>query len=117
MEDDNIMDEVERIVSQYALRKSNHTNVSEPVEALANSEIKDLLIEVQQLVKSLEDAYWEAITQWDKERALQLYESIRTRPRLLIDDSKHYDELGRAKIETAFIARAKLWIREAEERL
>ncbi len=39
-----------------------------------SDDTKSLLIEVQRLVKSLEDAYREAVMQGDKERKLLLYQ-------------------------------------------
>jgi len=114
MEHYDILDEADTIISQNALRKPEHINVPDKAWATANDEIKSLLIEAQQLVKSLEDAYWEAITQEDQERALLLYRKIMVRPHLLIDDPKRYDEQRRVEIETVFIDKAKLWIREVE---
>lgn len=78
---------------------------------------KSLLIEVQQLVKSLEDAYREAVMQGDEERKLQLYQRIAGRPHLINIDPELYDGQERAERETEFIIRAKLWIGEVERLL
>jgi len=78
---------------------------------------KSLLIEVQQLVKSLEDACREAVKQGDEERKLQLYQRITGRPHLINIDPELYDGQECIERETEFIIRAKLWIGEVERLL
>jgi len=78
---------------------------------------KSLLIEVQQLAKSLEDASRKAVKQGDEERKLQLYQRIAGRPHLINIDPELYDGQERAERETEFIIRAKLWIGEVERLL
>ena len=75
---------------------------------------ESLLIKVQQLKKSLEDAYGEAVAQRDQERALLLYQKWLVLPRLFINDAKPYNEQELVEKETEFTIRAKLWVREVE---
>ena len=79
-----------------------------------SDETKSLLIEVQQLVKSLEDACQEAVRQGDEERKLLLYQRIADRPHLPNIDPELYDRQECVEREIEFIIRAKLWIREVK---
>lgn len=79
-----------------------------------SDDTKSLLIEVQQLVKSLEDAYREAVKQGDEERKLLLYQRIAGRPHLLNIDPELYDGQECVEREISFIIRAKLWIGEVK---
>ena len=89
-------------------------NMTVPDAATPSDEINSLLIEVKQLVKSLEDAHREAVAQRDQEQALLVYQKWLGKPRLSINDPKLYDEQERVERETEFIVRAKLWMREVE---
>ena len=77
MEDYNIMDEAEAIATRHALRKADDVNVPDTEWAVMSDETKSLLIHIQQLIKSLEDASLEAVRQKDWERELELYQKTK----------------------------------------
>jgi len=88
-------------------------NLPDTGGAMANDEIKRLLIEVEQLVKSLEDSCREAVRQGDRERELLVNQTIMDRPDLLSIDPERHEGIS-VEEEIEFIVRAKLWIREAQ---
>ena len=88
-------------------------NLPNTVGTMANDEIKRLLIEVEQLVKSLEDSYREAIKRGDRERELRVNQTIMGRPDLSSIDPERHEGIN-VEEEIEFIVRAKLWIREVQ---
>ena len=80
-----------------------------------SDDTRSLLIEIQQMVKSLEDACREAVRQGDEERKSRLYQRIANRPHLPSIDPELYDRQQCVEIEIEFIIRAKLWIGEVKE--
>lgn len=71
------MDEAEAIATGYALRKPDNVNVPDTDGAVMSDETKSLLMHIQQLIKSLEDASLEAVRQKDWERELELYQKTK----------------------------------------
>ena len=112
MENYNILDEIKTIAARYAVGKPEYINVTDADWEAASEETKDLLIQVQQLAKRLGDAYWEAVRRGDRQRELLLYRSMAGRPFLLSIDPGLYEESVCVERETAFIVRAKFWLRE-----
>lgn len=117
MKDFNILDEAEAIAVQYALRRPDYINVPEVDWAVISDETKSLLIQVQTLVKPLEDAYLEAVRRSDWKQGLLLYQRMVSRPRLFGIDPGLYDECKYIEREIEFMIRAKVWINEVEELL
>jgi len=95
-----------------AAGKPEYINVTDADWDTASAETKDLLIQVQQLAKRLGDAYLEAVGRGDRQRELLLYQNMAGRPFLLSIDPGLYEESVCVDRETAFIVRAKFWLRE-----
>ena len=108
----NILDEIETIATRYGGGKPEYINVADADWETASEETKDLLIQVQQLAKRLGDAYWEVVRRGDRQRELLLYRSMAGRPFLLSIDPGLYEDSVCVERETAFIVRAKFWLRE-----
>jgi len=100
------------ILDEYAGGKPEYINVTDADWEAASEETKELLIQVQHLAKRLGDAYWEVVGRGDRQRELLLYRSMAGRPFLLSIDSGLYEESVCVERETAFIVRAKFWLRE-----
>ena len=112
MENCNILDEIKTIAARYAGEKPEYINVTDADWDAASEETKDLLIQVQQLAKRLGDAYWEVVRRGDRQRESLLYQNMAGRPFLLSIDPGLYEESVCVERETAFIVRAKFWLRE-----
>ncbi len=91
----------------------DYDNLFDTIGTMASDEIKRLLIEVEQLVKSLEDSYREAVRHGDQERELRVNQTIMGRPDLSSIGSERHEGIC-VEEEIEFIVRAKLWIREAK---
>lgn len=117
MADDNVPNEAEAIAYQYALRKPDHNDVLDADWEAASDETKNLLIRVQQLAKTLGEAYCEAERQIDRERQALLHERKSSRPHLSGISPEFNFKSVCIERETEFMVRAKLWIRDIEELL
>lgn len=91
----------------------DYDNFFDTIETMASDEVKRLLIEVEQLVKSLEDSYREAVKHGDRERELRVNQTIMGRPDLSSIDPERHEGIN-VEEEIEFIVRANLWIREAQ---
>ncbi len=91
----------------------DYNNLPDTVGTMASDEIKRLLIEVEQLVRPLEDSYREAIRHGDRERELLVYQTITGKPDLFSVALERHEGIC-VEEEIEFMVRAKLWIREAQ---
>ena len=111
----NVLDEIRIIASQYELEKPD--SITDVDWALANPETKSLLIQVEDLKKSLKDAYWEAVGQRDWERALLAYQILVGSPYLFSLNREIYEEQECKERENKFITTVKEWVCDATELL
>ena len=111
----NVLDEIKAIASQYELRRPD--SIADVDWLLVTPETKNLLIQIEDLKKSLKGAYWEAVRQRDWERALLAYQILVGSPYLLSLNREIYEESECEERENKFIATAKDWVCDATELL
>lgn len=113
--DYSILTEIGGIASRHDPDKPDI--VSEADWVIVSHETKDLLIQIEQFKKPLEQAYRQAVRQRDWERALVLYQRFVGTPLLFGINPLICSEQESLENEAEFISRAKDWVTEIEELL
>ena len=111
----NVLDEVRAVASQHELENPDCITYDE--WAAATPETKSLMIKVEDLVKTLEDVYWEAVRQRDWERAYLTLQRLVSSACLLSINGEVYAEKKCKDREDEYITRAKEWVHDVTELL
>lgn len=106
----NVLDEAREIANQCLERKPEGINVTDADWTLAKPETRDLLTRVDEFMKPLEDAYWEAVRQREWRRALLLYQKLVGKPYLFSINPVIHSEAECRENESEFISWAKEWV-------
>jgi len=115
MSSDDILDEVKKVADGYGLAKPD--DISDIEWQTATTETKDLLVQIKELHKPLEDAYFEAVEDKNWERALLLYQRLVGVAHLCSINPTIWGEQERRTREFDFIIRAREWVEEVKELL
>jgi len=113
----DILKQAEKIARRYDQKKPEGIRATDDDWLLAKPETRELLIQVRELKKTLEDAYCEAVRFENWHLALLLYQRLTGDPFLFCLDPTLYSEAECRKNETEFISLAREWLADVEDLL